>query len=225
MVTLVNVSLTLLPSIMSSKSAHQVLLTSLRVSPFLSCARLMQIHQDCKASITCFNKQDTPVPNNHLCLHWLPHVLWQDSIFKFTTIPLLYQQFTRRLQLSKTSSRPLDFSRSRGFRRDWRLIQPITNKDHSVSRILHAVDSDVRDTGYYILTPSKYVYVHVLRHNFLSSLEQIQTLTFWPKVSTSPLTPFRSTSRPRISSVRKQFRSLDLLQELTTPNGFFNKYR
>jgi hypothetical protein len=35
----------------------------------------------------------------------------------------------------------------------------------------------------------------------------------------------RSTSRPRISSVLKQLRSLELLQQLTTRNGFFNNCR
>jgi hypothetical protein len=38
---------------------------------------------------------------NHLSLHWLPRVHWQNSIFKFGTIPLSYQQFTLRLRLSK----------------------------------------------------------------------------------------------------------------------------
>ena len=178
---------------MSFKSAPQVLLTYLRASPFLYCARLMQIHQDCRASITCCNKQGAPVPrkvttakstsfktfvvgcktdrhtsfvkhasftNNHLSLHWLPRVLGQDSIFKFATIPLSYQQFARRLGLSKTSARPLDFSR----------LHPHTT----------------------------YVYVRVFQHNLLFSLEQIQALTFWPKMSISSMTPFRSTSRPRI---------------------------
>ena len=68
-----------------------------------------------------------------------------------------------------------------------------------------------------------YVYVCALEYNLLSSLEQIQASTVWPKMSTSSLTPFRSTSRSRISSVRKQLRSLELLQQLTTHNGFFQQ--
>ena len=47
-------------------------------------------------------------------------------------------------------------------------------------------------------------------------------LTFLPKMSTSSMTPFRSTSRLRTSSALKQLRSLELLQQLMTRNGFFN---
>jgi hypothetical protein len=43
-----------------------------------------------------------------------------------------------------------------------------------------------------------------------------------PKMSTSSMTPFRSTSRLRTSSALKQLRSLELLQQLMTRNGFFN---
>ena len=42
---------------------------------------------------------------------------------------------------------------------------------------------------------------------------------------TSSMTPFRSTSRLRISSGLKQHRYLELHQQLTTHNGFFNNYR
>ncbi len=58
--------------------------------------------------------------------------------------------------------------------------------------------------------------------NLPSSLEQIQVLTFLPKMSTSLMTPFRSTSSLRTSSVLKELRSLELLQQLMTRHGFFN---
>jgi hypothetical protein len=65
------------------------------------------------------------------------------------------------------------------------------------------------------------VSVRVLQHNLLSPLDQIQALTFLPKMLTSSMTPFRSTSRPRISIALKQHRSLELNQQLMTRNVFF----
>jgi hypothetical protein len=103
-------------------------------------------------------------------------------------------------------------------------------RSSSLQPYLSAINSLHADFGF--PKPAQGHWISLARKGFgeiEGSLNQaptkIQALICLMKMLTSSMTPSRSKSRPGISSGLKQHRSLELHQQRTTHNGFFNNYR